>query len=308
MTTQVISRPKTMTIRNYWEAGLNPIPIRDDGSKAAAVPWKEYISRRARTDEIESWEYSYWSFAFVNGWISRGQETIDVDDPQCVKQLLSEIDPLLRARLVINNTPRGGVHIMSRCSKVCASMKIALDENGKVRIESRGEGAYTIAPGSAPSTHKSGKPYTIRQWPNYPHLPVITPAERVTLWQCCLKFDDSARHVEVERKKLYKSKIGPYISRQQSGYHPRPDLGVLSRLELQKAGWTTTDDQTYTRPGKADGTSGKFNTTLTDGSEIFTVFSSNAGGLSPEDGHKNWSLDRLIQALHAAETDSKGKK
>ncbi len=301
MTIQQNSRIQKSPVRQYWEAGLNPIAIRSDGTKAAAEPWLDYQKRRAREDEIKDWEQRYDAFALINGSISQGQETIDVDDPQCVEALLEKIDPTLRSRLVINATPSGGMHILTRCSIVSPSMKIAHDENGKVRIESRGEGAYTIAPGSAASTHRSGNLYAIRQWPNFPRIPLITQEERVHIWQCCLAFDNTDRKVEAERKKLLKSSIERYTSRSHASRTATPVTGELARQELIKCGWTTADNQSFARPGKSGGVSGKFNTALEDGKEIFTVFSTNAGDLSPESGHVNWSLAKLVNKLRSKE-------
>ena len=303
MTIQIIADSQVLPLTEYWMAGLNPIPIRADGSKAAAIPWKEYINRRATEDEINHWQFAFKSFALINGAVSGGQETIDVDDPSCIDSLIERIDPSLSSRLVINNTPRGGGHILYQSSTVCPSKKISLDQNGKVRIESRGEGSYTIAPGSSPLTHPSGKLYSIRRWPNYPHLPVITDEERAHIWQCCLEFDDKARHIEAEHEKLLKSAMERYTSRTPSSKHVLPKLGEAARHELLKAGWSSSDNQSFTRPGKSNGTSGKFNI-ANDGREIFTVFSTNAGGLSPDDGHKNWSLFDLIQKLRIEKTIS----
>jgi hypothetical protein len=58
---------------------------------------------------------------------------------------------------------------------------------------------------------------------------------------------------------------------------------------LTRHGWTTRDGVIWTRPGKSFGTSAKL-VTAQDGTSVLTVFSGNAGPLSPTESHKSWSL------------------
>ncbi len=53
-------------------------------------------------------------------------------------------------------------------------------------------------------------------------------------------------------------------------------------------GWTTRDGEHWTRPGKQFGVSARI-VVADDGSELLTVFSGNAGPLSPDGSYRTWN-------------------
>ncbi len=268
----------------YLDYGLCPIPIHSDGTKSPAIPtWKEYQTRLPTQQEATLWALAHKSLAIVCGVVSWGLEVLDFDQPGLF-ELFSDLVPHeLLHRLPMVCTPRGGWHLYYRCSKICASAKIAtalIDGKCKTLIETRGEGGYVIAVGSNASTHASGLLYQVHYWPNAPFVPTITEQERDLLWRAAATFDRSerrAKKIETKKRELLKNLTQP-----RRPTVTRDDSSSWSDI-LTPYGWTSPDGIHWRRPGKDDGISAKVNTSK-DGTEVLTVFSTNAGPLSPDQG------------------------
>jgi putative DNA primase/helicase len=66
--------------RRLRDAGLSIIPVRTDGSKAPALPWKAYQSRLPTEAELREWfGHPGYGLAIVCGAISDNLEIIDFD-------------------------------------------------------------------------------------------------------------------------------------------------------------------------------------------------------------------------------------
>jgi len=61
----------------YVQAGFSCVPVRTDGSKASAIAWKEYTTRRPTIAEAQEWEGRYQGVAVVGGAVSGNLEIID---------------------------------------------------------------------------------------------------------------------------------------------------------------------------------------------------------------------------------------
>lgn len=133
----------------YLTRGWSVIPLL---GKLPAVPWKEFQTRRATPEEVESWFSSATKptgVGIVTGKLS-GLVVVDCDTPEAAKfwQASFPSSPLSVS------TGGGGVHVyygMPEAGEVRNRTKIL----GR-QIDVRGEGGYATAP---PSLHSSGKEY-----------------------------------------------------------------------------------------------------------------------------------------------------
>ena len=147
----------------------------------------------------------------------------------------------LADRLIYHTTGGGGYHVRFRCpSDVRSSQELAKSKDGKVLIELRGKGGYTLCPPSV------GYQWVVGDWDS---LPTITVQELECLLHSCRQLDQSA-----STSKNKSTTIPP---------HQRPDDPLRDsynqseewRSLLQKHGWQmgrTDSDQIeyWVRPGK----------------------------------------------------------
>lgn len=286
----------------YRRAGISAIPVALDGSKQSLVPWKPYEEVPPTDREVAGWLLSYGSanmgIAVVTGRVSGGMEVLDFDNGYLLEPFIRSCPPGLVERLPVIKTPSGGWHIYYRSPEVCPSMKIAMMKDGEVGIESRGEGAYVIAVGSPPETHPDKLPYVQRSGPRFPLVPSISIEERTALWLAARRFDE--RHIietAVQKRVSSVKSIGPSYQRNARAMPRLCDQMSWGDI-LRPMGWTSIDEIRWIRPGKTDpGISANVNVAL-DGTEILTVFSSNAGALAPTDGHKSWNKFAAYAALY----------
>lgn len=288
-----------MIASEYVAAGVSVIPLRLDGSKAPAVgSWNQYRERFATDDELRQWFGWPAGIGFVCGVRSGGLEVLDFDKrPDATFFAWAEkLDPNLFARLIVVETGGLGYHVIYRCHRVTGNHKIAVTAEGGVLVESRGEGGYIVACGSACSVHASRNPYVQVRGPVLPEVPLITPQERKSLWLAAASLDERpnpmAEFVSKRRRELMP--VEP-IDGQTPWCHF--DQCADWRDILEPAGWRTDDGVTWTRPGKHHGTSAKL-VPAKDGSRVLTVFSGNAGPLAPTPGRRSWGPFSAYAQLH----------
>ena len=191
----------------YRDAGLSVVPLRIDGSKSPAITsWKPFSERLARDSELSQWFDLPRGIGIVTGIVSGGLEVIDFDDGSLFPSWFLKVERVV-SRLVIISTGGGGYHVLYRCKEIGGNTKIACDPTKEktTLIETRGEGGYIVAHGSPRGVHASGKPYAIdeRSGAYLPKVPVITPAERRSLWVAARAFDKRpAQQTETLRKRL----------------------------------------------------------------------------------------------------------
>jgi P4 family phage/plasmid primase-like protien len=172
------------TALRYMDAGLSILPIRGDGSKRPNLPsWKEFQSRNASSEEVHGWFFNRDNLGIAI-MAKAGLEFLDIDAPELIapyEELVERVAPGLLARLPKVLTPSGGCHYYYRCEKSGRSTKLAVDENGKTLIETRGEGGYVLAPPSPACCHPDNKPYVQVGGPELPDIPLLGTEERETL-------------------------------------------------------------------------------------------------------------------------------
>ena len=263
---------------SFVSAGVSILPIRLGGSKAPAIPaWKELQEQLPSDAEVEAWFRKPSGIAAVCGRVSGGLEVIDFDhDAEKVFWKWHSKVERIAIRLPIVETPSFGFHVYFRCSEYCGNQKIASSNDRKVKIETRGEGGYVIAPGSAEGVHKSGRPYIQFAGPSLPDVPMVTPDERRKLWRAALDFDETKSvEQEIERRLHQKD----YRSRSNGQMTPWDDFNRRADWIdlLRSAGWKSRDGEHWTRPGKKSGTSATLRQTRDGEAMVLVVFSSSAG-------------------------------
>lgn len=243
-----------MTPQDFHEFGLSVIPCSVD-KKPLVKSWK-----KNQTEIIRSPVATH--YGIVCGAVSGNLECIDYDikhDPTNgeiwahYKNLVSNTEPELLERLLLERSVSGGIHIVYRCvSAVDKNQKLAATSDGRqTYFETRGEGGYYICAGSVG--------YDLLQG-TYDKLPVITQQERALLL-------DAARALSLFTSEQGNDRnIYNDIERQDSpldDYDERADVVPL----LCNAGWKIDSHSviqgrtvTYlTRPGKDKGISASYN-------------------------------------------------
>ncbi len=152
-------------------SGISLIPVKPDGSKSAAVPWKRYQSQRATAAQIAAWCRKGYGLAVVAGKVSGNLEILDFDDPAAFDNWTALVESLggeeLLKKLPIVMTP-SGFHVYYRCEDVVEGNQKLAQRKGsggrpEVLVETRGEGGYVLLPGSPPECHPSKQPYILVQ-------------------------------------------------------------------------------------------------------------------------------------------------
>ncbi len=139
----------------YLRLGFSIIPLKQD-KKPLLPSWKEFQSRFATEDEVNTWfkQYQVEGIGIVTGAIS-GIAVVDIEKDGN----MDDLPPT-----VMSQTGGGGWHLYYKYDKTRP-----LKNYTRIRelTDIRGEGGYVVAP---PSLHKSGKQYL---W--------LTPTDRESL-------------------------------------------------------------------------------------------------------------------------------
>jgi putative DNA primase/helicase len=277
--------------REYIAAGISVVPIRLDGSKAAAVPWKEYQDRLATDEELQSWFSRKSGIGIVCGAVSGGLEVLDFDDGSIFWDWFDAI-PDVACKLAVVETPKDGYHVLYRCDVLGGNQKIAMQADGKkVRIETRGEGGYIVGAGSPLGVHPIKERTYVQILGNpLPEIPTITGEERRRLWQVGARFDLR----KSQSAPVYKPKRSLMPPSEHGDGHP-----VIEKFKAEMTwpevlpGWTSHDGIHWTRPGKNFGISASM-VTATDGTEVLYIFTTSTGLQSDHCYNKFEAFKNLI--------------
>lgn len=277
--------------KDYIAAGISVVPIRLDGSKAAAVPWKPYQERLASDEELVQWFSRKIGIGIVCGSVSGGLEVLDFDDGSIFWDWFDAI-PDVACKVAVVETPKDGYHVIYRCDILGGNQKIAMQADGrKVRIETRGEGGYIVGAGSPLGVHPIKERTYVQILGNpLPEIATITVEERKRLWQVAFRFDRrSAPQTVVQRPKRMLTPAGEH-----SDGHPLVEK-FKAEMSWQEVlpGWTSSDGIHWTRPGKNFGISASV-VTATDGVEVLYVFTTSTGLQSEHCYNKFEAFKNLI--------------
>ncbi|MFH0782522.1 MAG: DUF3987 domain-containing protein [Pseudomonadota bacterium] len=247
------------------KAGFSVIPTGSDKRPTVAT-WKPFQDRLMTKEEAQKYFINGARLAVVGGRISGNLECLDIDDPTTYQPFLDLLEmrfPNLPGKLLKRKTPSGGYHLIYRSSsQVPGNLKLACDQTGKVRIETRGEGGYFLSPPSEGYCVISG---------SLTDCPTLCPAEVEAIHTIAQAFD--------ERQPMATARINPKASDNVLPGSQFNDSHQVTEI-LEAQGWKedkrTTAGIGWTRPGKNTGVSG-----VLLGNGKFYVWSSNAAPLEP---------------------------
>lgn len=265
----------------YLDAGLSICPIAIDGTKRPLVQWADYSKRLPTKTEVANWFDRPAGIGIIGGAVSGNLERIDFDLPGAFKEFMAICQNYGVADLIktlpLVQTPRDPTcyHIYYRCDEpVGGNMPLAarmIDNKKTTIVETRGEGGYTIAPGSPKSTHKTNNPYILVNG-DLTAIPIITSKQRKLLLAIARLLNDVEPPKEPRRRKS--------AGKKTDGLQPGEDFTARGdwRVLLESSGWkymfNVGETEHWRRPGKTENSpSATFNH---KGAQTFYVFSSNA--------------------------------
>jgi hypothetical protein len=202
---------------------------------------------------------------------------------------LQGIAPALRDKLVVVDTPNG-YHVYYRAPVIEGNQKLALDKEGKVRIETRGEGGYVLCPCDNLKDDDGAPRYKFLRGA-YATIPGITENERETLLSYA-RFQ--TEYFPVASTFADAGDKHDNASGREDPTLPGQDYCTRTSWPqvLEPLGWVLVRERAdrvteWRRPGKDDGVSA---TTGINGSDLFYLFSSSVPGLVPNRGYSKFSV------------------
>ncbi|MDD5697374.1 MAG: bifunctional DNA primase/polymerase [Victivallaceae bacterium] len=290
------------TAKTYRDYGLSVLPAKRKEKCPALKSWKAYQERRPTEAEVNAWfSNAHEALCIVTGKASENLEIIDFDnggelfDPW--SNLVGDRAKPLLDRLVIEQTPSGGWHVIYRCdAEVSGNMKLAQGQrNGKLTtlIETRGAGGLFLC---APTPK-----YELLQG-DFTTIPTLTENQRDILLSSAKQLNEHWISADPE----------PVQRTSSSGLLPGEDFNQRGDVKalLEKHGWkylyNKNDNDYYRRPGKDHGSC---SASLKD--RTFFVFSSNAAPFEPWKSYSPFAVYTLLEcygeySLAAGELSSKG--
>lgn len=267
--------------KHYLNAGLSVLPAKRSEKRPSVGAWKPYQIRRPTLTEIDTWfSNPQDGLCVVAGAVSGNLEMIDFDNGgELFEAWHQQIDVELASRLVIEQSPSGGWHVVYRCQNpVNSSMKLAERKDGSkihTLIETRGEGGLFLC---APTAG-----YELMQG-SFDNIPMITPEHRDVLlesaWALNEYFPEPADVI------ISPSPTGTL--RPGDDYNTRGDVRAL----LQSHGWRCVkggENEYWRRPEKTAG----WSATLKN--NVFYVWSTNAHPFEPKKPYTPFSVYAILE-------------
>lgn len=284
-------------------AGLCVLPARADSKRPALAGWKLYQDRLPTENELALWFRTDAPMCIVTGNVSDNLEMIDFDaggeafDTWC--ELVTCESPELVSRLIIEQTPSGGRHVIYRCpAGVTTNLKVAcrriivpnaepihlhsksmrprkVGDHFEVLvtlIETRGEGGLFLCDPSPDYRLIQGQ---------FEHIPEVSDAERDLMLQAAWSLDELPGLVA-------KPSTSEPCGRPGDDFNERGDV----RSILQRHGWTCVrpgENEYWRRPGKESGWSATLK------SNVLFVFSANAAPFEPNRAYSPFGVLALLE-------------
>lgn len=293
------------TAMSAYQAGINAIPVRNDGSKRPdLVSWKVYQQQRTTQREIRQWfREPGRGLAVVTGTISGNLEALDIDSPDTYQIWLERLREHTSLRSVyeriasgyLEATPDGGRHLLYRCAAVDRNQTLARkprsdNQSYQTLIETRGNGGLLIIAPSSGNVHPSRKPYRLLRG-GITHIATITAEERGQLLALARTFDETP-------VKIYEEHTKHKLAHEETLNRPGDLFNQSARWEdiLLPHGWklvcTVNSTGQWRRPGKRG--PGISATTNHAGSDLLYVFST-ATIFEPERGYTKFAAYTLLE-------------
>ena len=282
-------QPTTSPLHSALEfllAGVNVVPVREDGSKAPAGSWKQAQTDMTTPEHLVTWATTAQGFGIITGKVSGNLEMLELEGRAVAAGILDEARELAHKAEIgdiwdklqstyIEMTPSGGIHWLYRIEgDVPGNTKLAqrpgANDNPECWIETRGEGGFVIVAPSGGSVHPSGKPWVRLEGKTPKDIVTFTQAERQELHLLFMLFDEMPVQEEIVRSittKVTDGNLSP-----GDDYNARTSWDEL----LIPAGWkkimTMRSGETqWTRPGKDFGISATTGRTESDNLYVFST-------------------------------------
>ncbi len=267
---------------DYLNSGLSAVPAIPDQKRPSIGSWKHYQQRLPTEQEVRAWfSNPHRGLCVITGAVSGNLEIMDFDNGgELFDKWYALIEPQLRDKLVIEQTPSGGWHVIYRCSdKICGNLKLAQRKEGKLRtlIETRGEGGLFLC---APTPG-----YEIMQG-ELVNVPILTAEQRESLLETAWSLNEYIPQAVSTPPPSASDNTRP-----GDDYNDRGDIASL----LQAHGWqlahTSGENQRWRRPGKNKG----WSATLRTSDNLFYIFSSNAPPFEPGKAYTPFSVYTMLE-------------
>jgi len=267
-------------------AGVNVVPVREDGSKAPAGSWKQAQTDMTTPEQLVTWATNAQGFGIITGKVSGNLEMLELEGRAVAAGILDEARELAHKAEIgdiwdklqstyIEMTPSGGIHWLYRIDgTVPGNTKLAqrpgANDNPECWIETRGEGGFVIVAPSGGTVHPSGKPWVRLEGKTPKDIVTFTEDERQELHLLFMLFDEMPVQEEIVRSittKVTDGNLSP-----GDDYNARTTWDEL----LIPAGWkkimTMRSGETqWTRPGKDHGISATTGRTESDNLYVFST-------------------------------------
>lgn len=292
---------------SYAAAGWSLVPVLADGSKSPSCSWKQYQNTPPSEAQIRAWYKSgSLGIALIHGAVSDASEVLDFDSYEAWEAFCGLVrehnagELLDRFPRVI--TPSGGRHVywkLANWDDIQGNLKLASSAEKKTLIETRGEGGYTLAPGSPSACHPTQKSYQLQAPGDLAKVPTITSSERTFLLGLARSLNRWVEPERMSRPPVPRTTIPSMMPNLQPGedFNQRSTTASMLAL-LTKHGWTCgiSRDGGYEllRPGKKGRGSSATLGIVAEG--VLYVFSSNAAPFDQQHGYDPFAIYTHLEA------------
>ena len=270
---------------SYRKAGLAALPAAKAKKRPSIGGWKTWSKRLPTEMEIAAWfANNQDGICIVAGAVSGNLECIDFDaHGELYPAWKEKVAPEVFARLVVERTPSGGLHVLYRCEEpVEGNRKLAqgMREGKKTTlVETRGEGGLFLC---APT-----EGYELLQG-DYTSLPVLSGDARQALLSAAVELNECVD--ELRPMEGTQGQDSAFLVKPGDDWCARGDIRpVLMAHGWKYLGVKPDGNELWQRPGKSgDGNSATFN------GQILCVFSTNAAPFEAK-GYNKFQVYALLE-------------
>ena len=270
---------------SYRKAGLAALPAAKAKKRPSIGGWKTWSKRLPTEMEIAAWfANNQDGICIVAGAVSGNLECIDFDaHGELYPAWKEKVAPEVFARLVVERTPSGGLHVLYRCEEpVEGNRKLAqgMREGKKTTlVETRGEGGLFLC---APT-----EGYVLLQG-DYTSLPVLSGEAREALLSAAVAMNECVD--ELRPTEGTQGQDSAFLVKPGDDWCARGDIRpILMAHGWKYLGVKPDGNELWQRPGKSgDGNSATFN------GQILCVFSTNAAPFEAK-GYNKFQVYALLE-------------
>lgn len=273
---------KNKEITSNKEIDLSIIPV--SSQKMPFGAWKHFQNQ---ISPVQNWYEHYLNDGYVGiitGKVSRNFEAIDIDsknDPanKIAEEYRALIPDELFSRLIVIKTPSGGYHYYYRCPEAIIepNQGLAWHTDGKIIIETRGEGGYVSSHPNDYQTVQGSFDLVKMTWA----IPEITAKEREFLLE-------SARTLN---RCLPKPKK-PFISKNQAINDFNESFDLIPLFE--KHNWTVVDADNERVLLLRDDSTAHHSATYLKNEKLFFCFSTSTA-FTPKNAYNHFQVMQVLE-------------